>query len=127
MKLETTEWLEQVKYDLDTAESMLKTGRYVYIIFMCHLAIEKALKALIVEKTGKMPPKIHNLIRLIKLGNAELNSHQLKFVSRLSLASVVTRYPENLRKAISDYPQPVARDSLINTKDVMKCLEQQIK
>lgn len=127
MRIETAEWLEQVKYDLDTAESMFETDRYVYTIFMCHLAIEKALKALIVEKTGKAPPKIHNLIRLIKLSNAELNSNRLKFVSRLSLAGVVTRYPENLRKAISDYPRPVARDYLINTKDVVKCLKQQIK
>ncbi|SFR01548.1 HEPN domain-containing protein [Desulfoscipio geothermicus] len=127
MKPETVEWLDQVDYDLDTAESMLTTGRYVYTIFMCHLAIEKTLKALMVEKTGKMPPKIHNLIRLIKLGNAKLSSHQLKFVSRLSLAGVVTRYPENLRKAISDYPQPVAREYLKNTKEVIKCLKQQIK
>lgn len=127
MKPETAEWLDQVEYDLDTAESMFHTGRYVYTIFMCHLAIEKALKALIVEKTGKIPPKIHNLIRLIKLGNAELNSSQLKFVSRLSLAGVVTRYPENLKKAINEYPQPVACDYLANTKDVVECLKQQIK
>lgn len=50
MKLETAEWLDQVKYDLDTAESMFNIGRYIYTIFMCHLAIEKALKALTVKK-----------------------------------------------------------------------------
>ena len=43
------EWLAQASYDLDTAEAMFKTGRYIYCVFMCHLSIEKALKACYVK------------------------------------------------------------------------------
>ena len=43
-------WLERVKYDIDTAEAMYSTGRYIYAIFMCQQAIEKSLKALLVFK-----------------------------------------------------------------------------
>ena len=46
---ETTEWLRQSEYDIDTAEAMCRAGRYVYAAFMCQLAIEKALKGLVVE------------------------------------------------------------------------------
>jgi HEPN domain-containing protein len=69
MRPEAGEWLKQAEYDLETAEAMWKAGRYVYTVFMCHLAIEKGLKAVIAERTGTIPPKIHNLVRLTKLAH----------------------------------------------------------
>ncbi len=116
MRPETAEWLKQSEYDLDTAESMFIAGRYLYTIFMCHLAVEKALKSLIIEQTGKLPPKIHNLVRLMKQGNIRLTYDQVKFVTRLSLAGVVTRYPEDLSRAIDEYPLPVTRNYLNKCK-----------
>ena len=41
------EWLKQVEYDFKTAEVMLKGGRYIYCVFMCHLSLEKMLKVMI--------------------------------------------------------------------------------
>lgn len=124
---ETAEWLNQSTYDLRTAASLYRARRYIYTIFMCHLAVEKALKAVIVETTGKAPPKTHNLINLFKLGQAKLNDEQIKFVTRLSLAGIVTRYPEELKRALEDYPPPVTRDYLKRAKDVVKCLKQQLR
>lgn len=126
MPIEAAEWLAQAKYDLDTAESLYHAGRYIYTIFMCHLAVEKTLKALVVEKTGKIPPKTHNLIQLIKLGQPNLNIEQTRFITRLSLAGIVTRYPDELKKALSDYPPSVTRDYLKSAKDVFRCLKKQI-
>ncbi|OAT84848.1 HEPN domain-containing protein [Desulfotomaculum copahuensis] len=126
MNPQAKEWLDQSEYDLDTAKSLYRTRRYIYAIFMCHLAIEKALKALVVEQTDKAPPKTHNLINLIKLGNAVLTDEQTKFVSRLSLAGVVTRYPGELKQAIDEYPRHVTREYLNRTKEVVKCLKHQI-
>lgn len=56
-------WLERVDYDLNTADAMLDTGRYIYAVFMCQQAIEKVMKAFI-SKTGKEVLPIHNLRRL---------------------------------------------------------------
>ena len=38
-------WAEFSDYDLDTAQAMLETRRFLYVGFMCHQVIEKALKA----------------------------------------------------------------------------------
>ena len=38
-------WLDIAKYDIDTAEAMHQTGRWLYVAFMCHQVIEKTLKA----------------------------------------------------------------------------------
>ena len=51
------EWLAQARYDMDTAAYMFKGGRYMYTVFMCHLAIEKALKGMYAEQVGKEPPE----------------------------------------------------------------------
>lgn len=61
MRSDTKNWMLSSEYDLETARHMFKTGRYIYVIFMCHLAIEKMLKAIVTEETRKIPPKIHNL------------------------------------------------------------------
>jgi HEPN domain-containing protein len=43
----TKNWMATSNYDLKTAEAMLKSKRYIYVVFMCHLAIEKMIKAVI--------------------------------------------------------------------------------
>jgi len=50
-------WVDQAQYDLDTARAMLASGRYLYVLFCCQQAVEKALKAAIVRKTGELPPR----------------------------------------------------------------------
>lgn len=65
MEKRTEEWFRQSDYDMDTAEYIHKGGRYIYAVFMCHLAVEKALKGLYYEKLRKIPPKSHNLIYLL--------------------------------------------------------------
>ena len=37
-------WVEMSDYDVETADAMLATGRYLYVGFMCHQTIEKILK-----------------------------------------------------------------------------------
>lgn len=66
------EWLIQSDYDFNTAKDMFKAGRYIYTVYMCHLAIEKALKSLVSLATKEAPPRTHNLIQLAKLGSANL-------------------------------------------------------
>ena len=36
----TAYWLDIADYDLDTAEAMHQTGRWLYVAFMCHHNIE---------------------------------------------------------------------------------------
>jgi HEPN domain-containing protein len=38
-------WIDITEYDLETAEAMLVTKRFLYVGFMCHQAIKKYLKA----------------------------------------------------------------------------------
>ena len=124
MKEETKNWVDMVEYDLTTAKQMLKTGRFVYVIFMCHLAIEKALKGIVCEETNKVPPKTHDLIYLINLGKIVLSGDLLDFIGVINNAGIVTRYPEDLSKLISSYPKEITQKYLDKTLEVIKCIKQ---
>lgn len=124
MKKETENWLAMVEYDLITAKGMLKTGRYVYVVFMCHLSMEKAFKALVCEETNRVPPKTHDLLYLVNLGKAKLSGDLLDFIGIINNAGIVTRYPEDLSKLIVSYPKKVTIEYLNRTEKVIKCLKQ---
>ena len=122
---EVLEWLRQSEYDLDTAQDMLSSGRYIYAVFMCHLAVEKALKALVVKRTGNAPPKVHNLVYLMELASPDLKAEQVRFLSRLGFAGVATRYPEDLGRALREYTPSVAREYLTKAREIVQCLKKQ--
>jgi HEPN domain-containing protein len=121
-------WAETSNYDLRTAEAMYKAGRYLYVVFMCHLAIEKMLKAILAQKTPEeVPPKIHNLINLAQKTGVTLPDHLKDFFQRIDSVSVITRYPEDLRTLSKEFNQETAKKILTETKRMIKWLKQQLK
>ena len=93
-------WIEMAEYDLETAKVMLDGGRYLYVGFMCHQAIEKALKAYIWRTARVEPAYTHSLARLIrdaKLNNA-LPTELCDFVDILEPLNVEARYPTDRDK-----------------------------
>lgn len=113
---------ESAEYDLKTAQNMLNDEKYIYVVFMCHLAIEKILKAIVAQTTNQIPPKTHNLIYLIKNANLKLPQNLFDFITKINNASIVTRYPEDFSELLKAYPKDVAIDYLNNTREVIKCL-----
>lgn len=55
MNPDATKWVDLAGYDLATAEAMLASGRYLYVLFCSQQAIEKRIKARLVEQTGEFP------------------------------------------------------------------------
>lgn len=47
MNEDVKRWLDIAAYDKVTAEAMYKSGRYLYVLFMCQQAVEKTLKGII--------------------------------------------------------------------------------
>ena len=120
----TANWLAQVDYDIATAEQMLHAGRYIYVIFMSHMALEKALKALVTEETQKLPPRTHNLIDLAQRAQVVLSQEQQDFLGKLNNTSVVVRYPDDLAAMIAQYPEAIAQDYLERTKELILWVRQ---
>jgi HEPN domain-containing protein len=95
MKDRVLYWIEIAEYDLETARAMLDSRRYLYVGFMCHQVIEKALKATIVN-IGQNPPYIHNLSKLAELSDlySQMNNEQKDLLDVLEPLNIQARYPE---------------------------------
>ena len=103
------EWLKQSDYDIETADAMYNSGRYFYAVFMCHLAIEKALKGYYHKNFDQVLPKTHNLINLLNKIGKSPEKELKKFIAKLSTAGVTTRYPDDLEKIKAAIPRKLLK------------------
>ncbi len=116
-------WVQSSNYDIKTADHMFKTKRYVYVLFMCHLSVEKLLKALYEAKLKKVPPKTHNLVFLMNEVDLVVTAEHLKTLESLNDISVVTRYPEDIQALVKAFKKDRVKDYLTRTKGLLKWLK----
>jgi HEPN domain-containing protein len=124
MRKDTANWIALSDYDIETARHMLATERYLYVVFLCHLALEKLLKAHVAEFTQTVPIKTHDLIYLVKKCELELPEKYLDFIGKINTASIPTRYPDDLQRSLKEYPKSVAKDYLNQTVELILWLKQ---
>lgn len=120
------EWFKQAAYDLKTAEVMLENKRFIYAVFMCHLAIEKALKGLYQFRLNEVPPKVHNLIYLVEKIGLSPSEKLYNAIFELNRVSIPTRYPDDLTKMIREYKKKNTLEIINNSKEVLKWLKNQL-
>jgi HEPN domain-containing protein len=124
----TKKWLERVDYDLQTADAMLKTGRYIYAVFMCQQAVEKVMKAFI-NNTGSQVLPIHNLRRLAENSGliSELDEEKLIKLDFLSQYYISARYKEDITELSKGITKEFSADILVFTKGMIKWIIQKMK
>ena len=89
-------WISLSDYDMETADAMLQTKRYLYVGFMCHQVVEKIFKACYAKLKEDTPPYTHDLEYLaLKSGFYEiLSEKQQDFIGELNPLNIEARYSE---------------------------------
>lgn len=87
-------WKNSSDYDWKTADSLFKSKKYPYALFMCHLAVEKLLKALIVRATKDHAPFTHNLVYLAGKLYLEFSKEQINLLEEMNEFNLEARYPD---------------------------------
>lgn len=88
-------WLDSADHDFETANTLFSSGKYDWCLFICHLVLEKLIKAFYVKNNdNKIPPKTHNLVRLVQLAQVELEEKHLLFLDEVNDFNIEVRYPE---------------------------------
>ena len=108
---------------MKTAEALFRSEKHVYVVFMCHLSIEKALKGLYARNIEGVPPRTHNLIYLIEKSKLEMPDRLYDFIFTLNGLSVPTRYPDDLRKQLKEYTRAKTSKVLSQSKEVLTWLK----
>lgn len=126
-KQDISEWIKLSDYDLETARAMQSSGRYLYVLFCCQQAVEKRLKAVVINTTEEFPPKTHDLIRLIELAKIGLTVKQELFLRKLTTYYIETRYPEEVKDLSKKVTKVLASVYLKDSEEVIKCVDQLLK
>jgi HEPN domain-containing protein len=126
MEKEVENWLASARYDLEVAGHLFRAGIYVYTVFMCHLALEKGLKAKVEEITGEEPPKTHDLEYLMGLAELSFDEDTEDFILELSNLSVVTRYPRDFQTMLKDFSRGRAESTLSKAIGAFRWIEKAI-
>jgi len=120
-------WFDLAQYDLKSAEAMLEGRRYLYVGFMCHQTIEKALKGLYAQEHNKVPPPIHNLIKLSKELSVQFPQDTKVFLEELNPLNIQARYPDIKREISQILTRRQAIKILFSTKGLYQWLKSKKK
>lgn len=121
---------EVIKFWQDGAEDNLKTAKYLFdgkkyrdCLFFCHLSLEKYLKSKIIEKTGKEPLLIHNLIRLAEKAQINLDQGVAKQLGQINTFNINARYDTYKYALFKKATFEFTSSYLKITKDILKWLK----
>ncbi len=127
MKNTTKKWIKIAEYDYKTAKAMYKSKRYLYVIYCCHQAIEKFLKAKISEIQDKLPPYTHNLKRLLKLTKIKDFSEAFKnIIYELDPYYLPAKYPDVKQDLLKNINKNFCKRILEETGKLIKWLKTRI-
>jgi HEPN domain-containing protein len=89
------------------------------------LAVEKAVKGLYQQRTGKIPPKTHNLIYLLTQLEIKPEREIAKYIAILNEANIAARYPESLEVLHKNYTETVTSNVLKQSEEVLLWIKEQ--
>jgi HEPN domain-containing protein len=123
-------WEDIAKYDLETAEAMLQSGRYLYVAFMSQQAVEKLIKGLYVWYLDQEPPRTHNIYSIYRAlfeNNNGVSTEQEKlytpFFAELLAFYISERYPSYKEKLSTVVTREKADEVLRITREVFVWLQ----
>jgi len=123
-------WLSVADYDVETARAMLDSGRLLYVGFMCHLTIEKALKAVIARDCadGEIPPKIHHLLKLADRAGLykKMSLEQQNYLKQLNPMNIEARYPEYKEQIAAGLSNEICVEMLAGTEEMLCWIKKQL-
>jgi len=121
-------WLDSAEHDLETAESLFTSGKYDWCLFLAHLVLEKALKAVYVrENDNRLPPKTHNLVKLAEETNLELTEEQKLFFDEVSDFNIEVRYPAYRQELYKVCTRELTEDYFTRIKELYRWIRSQIR
>lgn len=126
MRREAELWWRQAREDLQSAEVNLRAGRYYLVAFLSHQAVEKALKALYLEKLRESPGATHSLVSLGK--KVGIPEELFPHLRKLAPDFVLSRYPNAAHGLPSElYDREMAEERLRLAREVLEWVEKALR
>ena len=121
-------WIELSDYDLETAEAMFRSKRYLYVGFMSHQTIEKAFKAYFSGIKSETAPYSHSLSYLAKQGGFydSFTEEQKDFIDQIEPLNIEARYPSHKERLLKSLTEGKCTEILLKTKDLQQWIKEKL-
>ena len=121
-------WVGLSDYDLETADAMLKSSRFLYVGFMCHQSIEKIIKAYFSFKKNDAAPFSHSLSYIAKKSDlyGMFSEQQKNFIDSLEPMNIEARYPSNKDRLFKSLNIEKCSEILNNTKELQQWIKEKL-
>jgi len=123
-------WLDLADYDIVSAKVMLHGSRYLYVGFMCHQTIEKALKGIVARDCigNEIPPKIHDLQKLAEKARlfAKMSEDQKEVLRTLNPLNIEARYPEYKNRIAVTLTDEICQALIAETEGLLYWIKEQL-
>jgi HEPN domain-containing protein len=121
-------WWSSAKDDELTVKVLFRSRRYLHSLFFAHLVLEKYLKAhWVKDNVENTPPKIHNLVKLAKNTNLELEEEDLEFLEQFNSYQLEGRYPEYLSGINKICNRKYTKKLLEKVEILIQCLQEKMQ
>jgi len=119
-------WLTYAQNDMDSAEFMLKSGRWFYTLFMCQQAIEKLVKGLYIICIDDNVSRFHDINNIFdrykdKLSE-QLTDERAELFDNLSQFYLRSRYPDYTSALASITTSEIAHSIYEKSKEAFQWL-----
>ena len=123
-----TYWIDIADYDLETADAMFITKRWLYVAFMCHQAIEKTLKAFWCGTMPDDPPYTHSHKRLADGCGlySRMSKDQKDFINTVMNYNIEARYPEDKDELTRTLTPQACRQMIDETKQLTQWIKDEL-
>jgi HEPN domain-containing protein len=121
-------WIESAENDLNAATNLLASNNYDWALFLGHLVLEKALKAVYVyNNTELVPPKTHNLIKLKELCGISLEKDHERFLVEANKFHIEARYPSIKQEFYKICTKDYAEKKFKKITEIFQWIKSQMK
>ena len=121
-------WLAESDKDYNSMLNIAKSRENHWVLFIGHLSVEKALKALYVQNNEKnVVPKIHSLVKLAELANLDVSDEMFVKLSTITLFNIQARYPDYKKKFRNTCTDEYTKEKIICIREVLDWLKSEIK
>ena len=125
MKEQIQNWTKQGRKELESAGKALASEDYYLVAYLCHQAVEKMLKGLVLHNRMEPPPHTHSLMRLGAL--VDVPKEHGENLRNLTPHYMLSRYPDASGEPPYElYTREKAEAILKEAKEVISWIEKQL-
>ena len=97
-------------------------------MFLGHLVLEKALKAVYVrDNNNEMPPRIHNLVKLAEATDLKIEEAARIFLDEITDFNLEVRYPDYKKEFYKKCTRPFCEEKLAQIKDFLQWIKKNLR